>query len=191
MKKQYLFTLFCLVVLTYATAQEEESKETEKALKIVPLITSTPLMGTGVGVGASYLYTGDKSAASKSQLNIGGQYTTTDSYNVYATNNLWLQENAIRLTTLGVYSSINNEFELDGVDVAYNIHTVIIDALFLKRTSKNIYVGGGMLFKTLNYKPINEGGEDFIDKNAIENETTGGLSFGATYDSRKKQVLPN
>lgn len=188
--KNYILLAILLVLPILVKGQQKDKKETEKALRIIPLITSTPLMGTGVGVGASYLYAGDNSNASKSQLSVGGQYTTTDSYNIFATNNLWLRDNGIRSTTKGTYSSINNEFDLDGVDVAYNINTVLMDAIVLKRTSENIYMGGGLMFKTVSYKPINEGGEDFIESNAIENETTGGMAVGASYDSRKNKYYP-
>lgn len=51
----------------------QDSTKTEKALRVVPLITSSPLMGFGAGFAVSYLYNTDAWISSKSQLQIGGQ----------------------------------------------------------------------------------------------------------------------
>lgn len=48
--------LLLLVATTALAAKDDSKKQEEKPLRIVPLITSTPLTGTGVGAAASYLY---------------------------------------------------------------------------------------------------------------------------------------
>ena len=47
--------IFLLPFLTVA----QDSTKTEKAFRIVPLVTSSPLMGLGAGLAVSYLYSTD------------------------------------------------------------------------------------------------------------------------------------
>jgi len=62
------FVIIFLVFPLFAFAQESDKIEsvkdqdtiiTEKALKIVPLITSSPLLGFGFGAAVSFLYDTD------------------------------------------------------------------------------------------------------------------------------------
>jgi len=147
-------------------------------------------MGVGVGVTTSYLYKGDQSNASKSQLRVGGQYTSTDSYSIFGLNNLWLKDNSIRMLTTLNFSSINNEFEDAGRDVEYNINTTLITHLQMFRVAKGFYAGMPFHYKRINYEPNNEHGEDFIDENGIENELTGGFGFAGSFDTRKNKYYP-
>ena len=188
--RKILLYIALIISSTLFAQKDSISVKKEKAFAIVPLITSTPLMGVGFGLTTSYLYQGDKSQASKSQLNAGGQYTTTESYSVFATNNLWLRDNKFRLVTMLSYSGINNEFEEDGDNVEYNINTTLFSQLQMMRVYKNVYAGIPLLYKRITYKPNNEFGEDFIQKNGIENERTGGFGLAGTYDSRKNKYYP-
>ena len=74
---------------TPISAQEE----TEKALRFVPLLTSSPLLGLGAGAAASYLYDTGDDDSSKSQLEIGGQYSSTKSYVIFANNKAFFKDN--------------------------------------------------------------------------------------------------
>ena len=191
MAKNIILLLIAFILSLTAAAQKDSiPTKKEKAFVIVPLITSTPLMGVGAGLTTSYLYQGDKTQASKSQLNVGGQYTTTKSYSVFATNNLWLRENKYRLVTMLTYSGINNEFEEDGNNVEYNINTTLFSQLQMVRVFQNIYAGVPLYYKRITYKPNNEYGEDFIENNGIEDERTGGFGLAGTYDSRKNKYYP-
>ena len=49
--------LLLLVATTAISATDDDCEQKEKALLFVPLVTSTPLTGTGVGAVASYLPT--------------------------------------------------------------------------------------------------------------------------------------
>lgn len=200
--KRYLFLVFLFFIgVSYAQnnndklnskkdSLENKNQKKERAFAIVPLITSTPLMGVGVGVTTSYLYKGDTSNASKSQLRVGGQYTTTNSYSAFALNNLWLKDNKIRMLSTLNFSSVNNEFEDEGREVEYNINTTFITHLQMFRIANNLYIGGPLHYKRIQYKPNNDDGEDFIEENGIENEQTGGFGFAGSYDSRKNKYYP-
>ena len=110
-------------VRTSDPVAEEPKEKEESVLKVVPLITSSPLLGTGVGAALSYLYRADEDS-SKSQLRVGGQYSDTESYNVFFNNNLFFGNNKYLSATLGSYSSVNNEFPAEeGGDVEYNVES--------------------------------------------------------------------
>ncbi len=188
-----IFTyLLLLIVPLQIFGQEIDSIKTEKNFKIVPLITSTPLMGWGVGASTSYLYNADKSNASKSQLNVGGQYSSTKSYSLFAKNNLWFNDNGVLSSTNVMYSDINNEFEDDEFgDVKYKINSFIIAEVLMFRVANNIYIGAPLSYKSLTYTPNNDEGKDFMEKNGFRDEHTGGYGFMARYDSRKNKYYPS
>ena len=165
--KGLIILLFTCTLLIPVSSFGQDSTKTEKALKVVPLITSSPLMGFGAGFAISYLYKVDNSEASKSQLQVGGQYSNTKSYALFIRNNAWFKNNNILSSTNILPSSINNEFKSEGNDVAYNVKTFLISELLLFRVTKNIYVGGPLTYKSLKYNANNQAGEDFIFKNGI------------------------
>lgn len=188
--KKLLFILLMAPMISYG--QEKDSLKTEKAFRVVPLVTSTPLMGWGFGVSSSFLYKADNSNASKSQLLVEGQYTTTNSYSALARNNLWFRDNSILSSTSFVYSSINNEFtDKTYGEVAYNINTILVTELLMFRVAKSFYLGTPLSYKRLFYSPINEGGENFINGNGITDENTGGIGLAASFDSRKNKYYPS
>ncbi|MGL1888099.1 MAG: BamA/TamA family outer membrane protein [Reichenbachiella sp.] len=189
---KHLVILFFLIPLSLLGQNNDSTTTKEKAFKIVPLITSTPLMGWGFGVTTSYLYKIDDSNASKSQLNVGGQYTTTNSYSVFAKNNLWFKDNDILSSTNFAFSSINNEFT-DNIfgNVEYNIYSFLIAEIIMFRIANHIYLGVPLTYKKLEYKALNESGQEFLTNNGVINENTGGLGIAASYDSRKNKYYPS
>ena len=106
-------TFLLLLFATTAFAADDDSGEkTEKPLRVVPLITSTPLTGTGIGAAASYLYdVGEDSATS--QLQAGAQYSNTDSITTFVRNNAFLKANTVISNTGFLWSDINSEFDGD------------------------------------------------------------------------------
>lgn len=186
-----LAALCCAIPLAALSDSEESEPKQERALRIVPLITSSPLLGTGVGAAVSYLYVIGDSGSSKSQLSAGGQYSNTESYNVFANNTAWFRGNSVVSNTLTSLSSINNEFVSDDEDVAYNARTVLISELVMFEIRQSLFLGGGISFKDIRYDPNNAAGEDFIFENGISNEKTGGLSVAASFDTRTNKYYPS
>jgi hypothetical protein len=72
--------LVLFVITSVHVAQAVGEEKQEKAVRFVPLVTSTPLTGTGLGGAVSYLYAVGEGSA-KSQLQAGAQYSNTDSIN--------------------------------------------------------------------------------------------------------------
>lgn len=185
-------TLLILAILCSATLWgQQDSLKKEKAFKVVPLITSSPLLGWGVGLSTSYLYNTGIGKASKSQLSVGGQYSNTNSYSTFLNNTAWFNDNKWSSATLMTYSSINNEFTTTGEEVKYNLHNFFIAQMFLFKITDKIYLGGPLSFKRLYYDPINDAGADFLEQNGITNESTAGFGFAASYDTRRNKYYPS
>ncbi len=190
MKQSLLYLIVCSLSLPLV-ASAQDSTKTEKALRIVPLLTSSPLLGLGAGAAASYLYdTGDDNS-SKSQLEIGGQYSNTKSYVIFANNKAFFNDNSIRSNTLSSFSSINNEFTSDGEAVSYNVNTPIISQLLMFKIADRSYLGGLLSYKSFRYQPNNAAGEDFLFNNCIVEERTGGIGIAYSYDTRKNNYYPS
>jgi len=149
-------------------------------------------MGWGFGVSTSYLYKADQSKASKSQLSVGGQYSSTKSYALFAKNNLWLNNNSFLSSTNIAFSDINNEFnDKTFGDVQYKINSLLIAELLMFEIANNIYIGTPLSYKKLSYTPNNEEGDEFIKKNGMQDENTGGIGIAGSFDSRKNKYYPS
>jgi len=183
---------FLLLFATTAFAADEDSVEKkERPLRIVPLITSTPLTGTGVGAAASYLYTVGEGSAT-SQMQIGGQYSDTDSITTFIRNNAFLKANSLISNSAILWSDINSEFDgTDGRRVEYKIESISLGQKLLFQVKNNVYWGGHAVYKDVKYSPNNEAGEDFLFDNGIVDEESfgGGVSF--SYDSRENKHYPS
>ena len=193
------FVIIFLVFPLFAFAQESDKIEsvkdqdtiiTEKALKIVPLITSSPLLGFGFGAAVSFLYDTDE-GSSKSQLSAGGQYSVTESFTMFANNKAFFKGNKIRSNTNTSFASINNEFESDVQDVSYNVRTLILSEILMFQIVKHSYLGGFVSYKQVVYDPNNTGGTDFLFNNGVVDETTGGIGIAYSFDTRKNKYFPS
>jgi hypothetical protein len=194
--KSLVHISFALVLLvsihvTSVLAADEPKSKDEKAVRVVPLLTSSPLMGIGAGAAISYLYDVGNTDSSKSQLSAGGQYSNTASYNIFVNNTSFMNNNSIISRTLTSLASINNEFPSDDTDIEYNTRTISIRQLLLFEVRKNIFAGGHVSYKDIRYQPGNVAGEDFLLDNGIIDETSGGLGLALAYDTRENRYFPS
>ena len=180
-----------LVVAWAATGYAADVEEKEKALRVIPLVTSSPLLGLGVGGAVSYLYDTKDGSSSKSQLQVGGQYSNTDSLNLFIKNNAYFMENRLVSTTAFTFSSVNNEFPSNGQDVEYNVASFLAKELLMYEVANRYYLGGELVFKDIQYDPNNAAGADFIDQNGILDERNMGVGLVGSYDSRENKYYPS
>jgi hypothetical protein len=185
--KALLWSFFLLLPFV---SFSQDSIKTEKALKIVPLITSSPLMGFGAGFAVSYLYNTDEDISSKSQLQIGGQYSTSKSYNIFVNNNAWFNDNKLLSSSVFTYAGINNDFEIDGEDIEYNSSTSLFAQGIFFKMFNDFYLGVPLSYKEIKYAAINDAGSDFLDENGIVDEKSGGIGISASFDTRKNKFYP-
>jgi hypothetical protein len=157
----------------------------------VPLITSTPLAGTGLGGAVSYLYKAGQDS-SMSQMQAGAQYSNTDSITSFIKNSLFYDGNRRVSNTILLWSDINSEFPgSDGSQVEYNIKSTSLTQKLLFQIRDNIYLGGQLIYKDLAYSPNNAAGKDFLFDNGIIDEASLGASVSTTYDNRVRKLYPS
>jgi outer membrane protein assembly factor BamA len=184
-----LASLLLVLPLAIAMAQESDPAE-EKALRIVPLLTSTPLTGTGVGLSASYLYQVDEASA-KSQLQVGGQYSNTDSITLFIRNNSFLRGDSIISNTAILPARTNSEFEdAELGNTRYRIDAFLVTQKLLFRVAESFYAGGHLYYKSTEHSPNNDAGREFLIKNGIVDQDNGGLGASVSWDSRENKYFP-
>ncbi len=168
----------------------EENTNSESPLKFVPLITSTPLAGTGVGAAVSYLYRVDK-AASMSQLQTGAQYTDTDSTSFFIRNNAFLAADSMISNTVLLLAKTNSELKQSGGEtVRYQFKSQLFNQKLLVEIRDNIYLGGKVGYKNIEYFAKNEAGENFLFDNGIIDEESVGVGITGSYDTRISKYFP-
>jgi hypothetical protein len=184
------FLLLFAVTIAHA-ANDESNQEKEKPLRLVPLVTSTPLAGTGVGAAASYLYKADVNSPT-SQLQVGGQYSDTDSITTFIRNNAFLKADTIISNSWILWSDINSEFDgEDGRRVEYKIESITLGQKLLFQVKDNVYLGGQTVYKNIEYSPNNEAGADFLFNNGIVDEESVGVGIASSYDTRENKYYPS
>jgi len=185
----WLASLALSLPLLTAVADENAPAE-EKALRIVPLLTSTPLTGTGVGLSASYLYQVDKGSA-KSQLQVGGQYSNTDSITLFIRNNAFMRGDGMISNTAILPARTNTEFnDAELGNTRYRIDTFLVTQKLLFRVAESFYVGGTLFYKNTEHTPNNDAGEDFLIRNGIVDQNNGSFGAAVSWDSRKNKYFP-
>jgi hypothetical protein len=170
--------LLLFVATTTIGANDDSDEQKGKALRFVPLVTSTPLTGTGVGAAASYLYTASEGSA-RSQVQAGAQYSNTDSITTFLRNDAFLKGNTLIFNSALFWSGINIEFDGDdGRRVEYKIESISLAQKLLFQVKDDIYLGRHAIYKDVEYSPNNEAGEDFLFDNGIV-QVTGGRGVGS------------
>ena len=111
-----------------------------------------------------------------SQLQVGSQYSNTDSITTFIRNNAFLKDNSVISNTVFLWSDINSEFDGDdGRRVKYKIESISFAQKLLFQVKEGVYWGGHAGYKDVKYSPNNEAGEDFLFDNGVVDEET----FGA------------
>jgi len=179
-----------LAGLVLAEEEAPAKEPTEKALRIVPLVTITPLTGTGLGFSSSYLYSLDEDS-SKSQLQVGGQYSNTDSITLFIRNNAFFRGNDIISNTAILPAKTNSEFDGEsGEEVRYQIKSLLMAQKLLFRVRNSFYAGGRVFYKKAEYSPNNPAGEDFLNRNGVVDQSNGGVGVATSWDSRENRYFP-
>ncbi|WP_413110460.1 BamA/TamA family outer membrane protein [Thaumasiovibrio sp. DFM-14] len=180
-------------------AQENESKAQDKKFAIAPMISSNPSMGTGLGFNASYLYQADEQSR-PSQLMVGGQYTSNDSYNLFVLNNASFKGDTIRSVSFIGNWHVNNSFSNScdtsavdcdpNADVKYSNDNLVAGQRLMFDVGHNIWLGGGGFWGRNIAEGQNDLGSDFVSERDMGRTNTAGLFLAATYDSRDNRFYP-
>jgi len=185
--------LICSLVFSSIFLNAQSLHKEEPTFKVVPMISSNPTAGTGVGLMGSLTYQSD-AESSPSQAIISAQYTDTDSYNLFLINKLFFDGD--RWQSNSIYAHIYNKttFSIDmpvyiPIDILQPHFDVKIDAIlqqFMYLLDKNIYVGGQAFYVDQRFDATDEAGKLFLISNGIESVKRGGIGAIISYDTREK-----
>ncbi len=163
----------------------------------MPTVSSNPTAGTGVGAQGVGIYKVD-GGSSPSQVILSGQYTDTDSYNIFAINKMFFDADRWQSNTLGGVIYNNTKFTVDLLvplptepiyvegDVNYDVTIYVLGEQLLYRVWKNVYAGGQLFYVSQDFNPKNEAGRAFLLLNGIEDSGRSGYGLTLSYDTRTK-----
>lgn len=194
--------LTSLLMIYAAATISGGGKVKAENLKIVPLLTSTPTSGTGVGAIATCLYETDKES-SPSQLIVAGEYTNTDSYGIFAINRAFFSADRIMSVTSLAYAINRSRFNYSSADlpielpvpippgmldseIRFDVGVASVGQMMLFETAKHLFIGGHTLYVTQNYSNANLDGDLFLKAKGVENSSRGSVGVDFAYDTRLK-----
>lgn len=191
--------LFLLLIPFPSFAGDTDSS----SVKVVPLISSNPTSGTGVGGVLSYVYQADAGSA-PSQLMAGGQYTNTDSYNTFLVNRSYFNDDKLQSITglIYIYNKSNFNYNADGIDFAidipemtlpdlegdikFDVEVVSAGQMLLYEVFDDIYAGGHLFYISQDFSNPNTDGAVFLGAKGVEDSNRGAFGMDLAYDTRSK-----
>ena len=162
----------------------------------MPTLSSNPTAGTGIGAVGMMLYTVDKDS-SPSQAILAGQYTNTDSYNIFAANKMFFGGDDYQSNTV-IGTVFNNSLIDFGGDIPvtppidtdsqakFDVSILVAAQQLLYRVANHLYAGGQLFYIDQRFNAQNKAGELFLKANGIEDSTRGGIGATLSYDTRSK-----
>ncbi len=180
-------------------AVEDDVKEKSKAFAIAPMISSSPSMGTGLGINASYLYQADEHSR-PSQLMLGGQYTSNNSYNAWIMNNASLRNDTIRSISFIGNWHVKNSFKQSctdssegcdsNADIDYTSDNLVIGQRLMFDIGHNFWFGGGGYWGRNTADGDNALGDDFVTERQMGKTNMAGVFLSVSYDTRDNNFYP-
>ena len=163
---------------------------------VVPTVSSNPTSGTGLGAMSSLVYQADE-ASSPSQAIFLLTYTNTDSYNLFAINNMFFANDDYIANTIAGYVYNNSEFDLSAdlppgitlpeTNANFKTKALIFNQQLMYRFFDNLYIGGQLFYIKQDFDSSNALGNAFLVANGIENSSSAAVGYVMNYDSRTKQ----
>ena len=194
MKNAAFFCMFCMLVVSSLVAKEKT--ETDGVIyRVVPLLSSNPTAGTGIGAAAMAIYKAD-TESSPSQAIVGGQYTDTKSYSIFGANIMFLDEDRWQSKTFGAYIYNNASYNIPSSisippivtdpTIEINAAIAVVGQQVLYRLKQYWYVGGQIFYINQKFEALNPTGRLFLFSRGVEDSQR--LSYGGafSYDTRSK-----
>ncbi|QOL25760.1 BamA/TamA family outer membrane protein [Thalassotalea sp. LPB0316] len=182
---KYFFSCITIAAAFVSPFLLAEEAEEQKAFAIAPIISSSPNMGTGLGVTSSYLYKTDEHNPT-SQLMGFAQYTDTDSFSIGGRNMMHFDDGKQRAVSAAWMLHINNDF--NGAEFTSEMY-----GLFHRHSwevAENWFAGIQGIGMFNNYTANNQAGGDFLARTGAEDNRVFGFGFNAMYDTRDNFYYP-
>ena len=190
-----LATLILVTILsTIVSADDNNATDHDVSFRAMPVLSSNPTSGTGVGATGMMIYRVDKDS-SPSQTILTGQYTSTKSYNTFAVNKMYFSSDDFQSNTVVGYLFNNSEIDLGEYipatvpldsEAKFDVSIFIAGEQLLYRVKDHVYLGGQLFYVDQKFRPQNNTGVVFIKKNGIEDSSRLGFGLTYSYDTRSK-----
>ena len=196
MYKKLATTLSVALLITSSiNAQEEKTDDDGVTFRGMPTVSSNPTSGTGIGATGIMIYKVDPNS-SPSQTILTGNYTNTNSYNIFAINKMFFGSDQWQSNTLLGHLFNNSKFDISmdiGVGAPVNresaefdVTIYVIGQQLLYEVHQDIYVGGQLFYINQKFNAQNTPGQVFLKTRGIEDSQRGGYGLTLNYDSRSK-----
>ncbi|HEB81380.1 MAG TPA: hypothetical protein ENJ11_00800 [Gammaproteobacteria bacterium] len=200
MKRFVTFGMLMLAALAQPSLAEESGETAGQGVtyRAMPTLSSNPSSGTGVGAMLTGIYHADK-ASSPSQAILNGQYTNTDSYNLFAINKMFFDSDRWQSNTVAgmLYNNSGFDFPADWLPpvslpinpddgIQYNVNIYVIGQQLMYRIKPHFYLGGQLVYIDQSFSGTNLAGELFLKSRGIEDASRGGYGLTLSYDTRTK-----
>ena len=194
---KHLAVLVSMALLSSAVvlADEEKKDDTGVTFRGMPTLSSNPTSGTGLGITGIMIYKVDPNS-SPSQTILTGQYTNTDSYNLFAINKMFFANDQWQSNTLIGHLFNNSEFDIpmdigvgapvNSENAEFDVSISIIGQQLLYEVYQNLYFGGQIFYINQKFNPQNAPGQVFLKTRGIEDSQRGGYGLTLNYDTRSK-----
>jgi len=166
--------------------------------KAVPIISSNPTSGTGIGALGVAMYKADKTS-SPSQAILAAQYTDTDSYSIFGVNRLFFKNDKWQSNTFTGYIFNNSSFSFmtdmdvptsielpSEIDINFKVKIFSVLEQLLYKIKKDLYIGGQIFYVDQAFSAEDLSGQWFLKDRGIESFSRGGLGVTLSYDTRTK-----
>lgn len=195
MKRTLLTTLLFLCLGLFVNplwAQEDVNSTKESPWLLMPLISSSPKLGTSIGAMAGYLYKFDEDSPT-STFSVMGNYSSSDSVVMGVFTKTYFDHNQQRLVAGFIRGEVNNEYnDFLGIG-APSKTTDDFHALFTRysyRFFDNVFIGGQ--FVATNYIIVGDSfSQPILDFLGLNGFKSNGLGLTAEYDSRDNINSPH
>ena len=183
----------CLLLVGKAYAVEENNESSGITFRGMPTLSANPTSGTGLGLTGIMIYKVDPNS-SPSQTILTGQYTNTNSYNLFAINKMFFASDLWQSNTLIGHLFNNSEFDIP-MDISvptrddsaeFDVTISVIGQQLLYQFVEYFYAGGQVFYVDQKFNGQNNSGTAFLKSRGIEDSKRGGYGFTLNYDSRSK-----
>jgi len=176
-------------------ATEDTNSSNGVSFRGMPIVSSNPTAGTGVGATGIMVYKADKNS-SPSQTVLTGQYTNTKSYNLFLVNRMFFDSDKYQSNTVAGTLFNNSTIDLSeglpvgipiDTDAKFDVTIYVVAQQILYEVYNNIYLGGQLMYIDQSFNPTNITGEIFLREKGIEDAARVGYGATFSYDTRSKQ----
>jgi len=194
---RWSISLLSLLAFSSLLCADDSNSSEGVNFRVMPTVSSNPTAGTGVGAVGMMIYKVDKDS-SPSQTILTGQYTNTESYNIFAVNKMFFggddyQSNTVVGTLynnsaidLSEYLPSTTPIPTEDLNAQFNVTIFFVAQQLLYRVKEHVYLGGQVFYVNQSFSSENSAGQVFLGKKGIENSSRLGFGLTYAYDTRSK-----